>query len=210
MDFKEKMMQAAEEKKMANVGGAAMSELQKQLQAHDEGVRLADQEKKRAELGLTPKKQFNLQDKLRALKKKDEEEDNKPVVDPYTVKIRKLNSEVTEEDLRALLSSFGEITRVKIPMDEERGTNKGIGFVTFKSQQSTSDAVKEGYVKYDFYELPVEPATQSKGRMDRMQNQGERGERGGFRGGRGGGDRQDRGERRDRAPEGDYLRRKMD
>ena len=31
MDFKEKMMQAAEEKKMANVGGAAMSELQKQL-----------------------------------------------------------------------------------------------------------------------------------------------------------------------------------
>jgi hypothetical protein len=42
MDFKEKMMQAAEEKKMANVGGAAMTELQKQLQAHDEGVRLAD------------------------------------------------------------------------------------------------------------------------------------------------------------------------
>ena len=31
MDFKEKMMQAAEEKKMANVGGAAMTELQKQL-----------------------------------------------------------------------------------------------------------------------------------------------------------------------------------
>jgi hypothetical protein len=42
MDFKEKMMQAAEEKKLANIGGAAMSELQKQLQAHDEGVRLAD------------------------------------------------------------------------------------------------------------------------------------------------------------------------
>ena len=134
MDFKEKMMQAAEEKKMANVGGAAMSELQKQLQAHDEGVRLADQEKKRAELGLTPKKVFNLQDKLRALKKKDEEEDSKPVVDPFTVKIRKLNNEATEDDLRTLLAPFGEITRVKIPMDEERGTNKGIGFDTFKPQ----------------------------------------------------------------------------
>ena len=31
MDFKEKMLQAAEEKKMANVGGVAMTELQKQL-----------------------------------------------------------------------------------------------------------------------------------------------------------------------------------
>ena len=131
------------------------------------------------------------------MKKKDEEEDNKPVVDPYTVKIRKLNNEVTEDDLRSLLAPFGEITRVKIPMDEERKVNKGIGFVTFKSQVSTSDAVKEGYVKYDFYELPVEPATQSKGRMDRMnEGRGDRGgERGGFRGGRGGGDRGDRGDR---------------
>ena len=133
MDFKEKMLQAAEEKKMANVGGVAMTELQKQLQAHDEGVRLSDQEKKRAELGLTPKKVFNLQDKLRLMKKRDEEENEKPVVDPYTVKIRKLNNEVTERDLLELLAQFGEIVRVKIPMDEERGTNKGIGFVTFKS-----------------------------------------------------------------------------
>ena len=154
------------------------------------------------------------------MKKKDEEEDQKPVVDPYTVKIRKLNNEVTEEDLRTLLAPFGEITRVKIPMDEERGTNKGIGFVTFKSQVSTSDAVKEGYVKYDFYELPVEPATQSKGRMDRMgDGRGDRGgfgggERGGFRGGRGGGDRGDRGDRGGdrggyRQPDSDFLRRNL-
>jgi len=42
MDFKEKMIAAAEEKKMANVGGTAITELQKQLQAHDENVRVAD------------------------------------------------------------------------------------------------------------------------------------------------------------------------
>jgi RNA recognition motif-containing protein len=67
------------------------------------------------------------------MKKRDEEENEKPVVDPYTVKVRKLNNEVTERDLQELLAQFGEIVRVKIPMDEERGTNKGIGFVTFKS-----------------------------------------------------------------------------
>ena len=103
------------------------------------------------------------------LKKKDEEEDNKPVVDPYTVKIRKINNEVTEKDLMELLGPYGEITRTKIPMDEERNTNKGIGFVTFKNMSSATNAVNDGYVKFDFYELPVEPATQSKGRMERMQ-----------------------------------------
>jgi nucleolin len=133
----------------------------------------------------------------------------KPVVDPYTVKVRKLNHEVTEDDLLNLLGPFGEITRVKIPMDEERGTNKGIGFVTFKSMSSATEAIAEGYVKFDFFELPVEPATQSKGRMDRMGGGGDRG--GGGRGGRGGfgGDREGRSERPP-VPEGEYLRRKMD
>ena len=40
LDFKEKMIAAAEEKKLANMGGAAISDLQKQLQAHDEGVKI--------------------------------------------------------------------------------------------------------------------------------------------------------------------------
>jgi hypothetical protein len=60
MDFKEKMLQAAEEKKAANVGGVAMTELTKQLQAHDEGVRLNAEEKKRADMGIVTKKVFNL------------------------------------------------------------------------------------------------------------------------------------------------------
>ena len=42
MDFKEKMIAAAQEKKLENVGGAVVTDLQKQLQAHDENVRIAD------------------------------------------------------------------------------------------------------------------------------------------------------------------------
>ena len=51
-------------------------------------------------------------------------------------------------------------------MDEERGTNKGIGFVTFKMASSATAAVDEGYVKFEYYELPVERATQSNARME--------------------------------------------
>lgn len=75
------------------------------------------------------------------------------------MKVRKLNQEVTEKDLAEAMSQFGEIQRVKIPMDEERGLNKGIGFVTFKSSESATLACDEGHVKFDFYELPVERAT---------------------------------------------------
>jgi hypothetical protein len=86
-------------------------------------------------------------------------------------------------------------------MDEERGTNKGIGFVTFKMASSATAAVDEGYVKFEYYELPVERATQSKARMEQRSQGGGRGgfgdgeRRGGFgdRGGRGGGDRGGRG-----------------
>ena len=40
MDFKEKMIASAQEKKESMVGGVAVSELQKALQEHDEGIRL--------------------------------------------------------------------------------------------------------------------------------------------------------------------------
>ena len=95
---------------------------------------MAEDDKKRSELGLGPvRKNFNIQDKLKALKAKQEIDDALPVIDPYTVKVRKLDNEITESELRDAMQIFGEITRCRIPMDEERGCNKGIGFITFKS-----------------------------------------------------------------------------
>jgi hypothetical protein len=77
------------------------------LNAHDEGIKLEEENKKRAEQGIAPKRNFNLQSKLKELKKKDEEDQNKTVIDPNTVKIRGINQETTEEDLMALLEKFG-------------------------------------------------------------------------------------------------------
>ena len=43
----------------------------------------------------------------------------------------------------------------------ENNCNKGIGFVTFRTEEGTRLALAQGYVKYDVFEYPVEQATQS-------------------------------------------------
>ena len=56
------------------------------------------------------------------------------VVDPYTVKIRKIYKDVTEEELLIILLNFGDVTRVKIPTDEN-GEYRGLAFATFKRSE---------------------------------------------------------------------------
>jgi len=50
-------------------------------------------------MGIKPKKALNTNSILAQLKARDEEEDQKPVIDPVTVKIRQLNNEIVERDL---------------------------------------------------------------------------------------------------------------
>jgi len=118
MDFAEKMKKAAEEKKNANVGGTAISELQQKLERLNEDQKKENEDKKRADQGLPNKaKNFNLAKKLEELKKKALEDDEKKVIDPYTVKVRKFPYDTNEHDLRLIFEEYGEITRVRVPMD---------------------------------------------------------------------------------------------
>ena len=127
--------------------------LEEQLGDHDRGVQQANADG--ANLG--PKK-FNLKEKMAMLAARDREEGDKPVIDPYTVKIRKFGNEMTELELEDVMSKYGPIRRVKIPMDEFQ-QNKGIGFVTFATIEACTQAAEDGFIKYDFYELPIERAT---------------------------------------------------
>jgi hypothetical protein len=198
MDFKEKMMAAAEEKKMANIGGVNMTELQKKLNEHDENVKAVEQDKKRVEAGFAPKKVFNIKDLQKKLAQRDEDKVEEKVIDPLTVKIRKLAPAITEDELRALVQEKGKVSRVRIPTDEQ-GYSKQIGFVTFESEIVAKELVDEGGIRYEFYELPVEAAYFSAAMQERRKQDQERDERrrereargeGGFRGrdgeGRGG------------------------
>ena len=197
MDFKEKMIAAQEEKKLQNVGGTAITELQKQLQEHDEQIREQDNEKKRAEMGLAPKKRvFDLKAKQAALREKEEAEGEKKVIDPLSIKVRKFPNEVSENDLKDLFEMYGPVTRVKI-LTDPNGLSKGMGFVTFKNEESAKAVIEEGAIKYDFFELPVEASFMSASMQQRREQDRFRGDRdGGYQrrdgeGGRGGyGDRE--------------------
>ena len=135
-----------------------MNDLQKQLQAHDESVRQAELERHRIEQGLpAEKKKFSAAAVQQRLKQKEEEKGEEKVIDPLTIKIRKLANNVTEDELRGLVTRYGKVTRVKIPRDEQ-GQSKAVGFVTFESESACAAIKEEGHIKYEFYELPVEAA----------------------------------------------------
>ena len=70
-----------------------------------------------------------------------------PEIDPYTVKIRRLPNEVTENDLNQIFSIFGEVARCKIPMDLDKNCNKGIGFITFTTIDACSAAIRLKSIK---------------------------------------------------------------
>jgi len=79
---------------------------------------------------------------MKELAAREEAEGEKKVIDPLTIKIRKFEQDMKEEDLKKLLSQFGPVTRVKIPLDPETNLNKGIGFCTFATEEACTRAVE--------------------------------------------------------------------
>ena len=108
---------------------------------------------------MVPKRQFNLQEKLKMLKEKDLEEDNKQVIDPFSVKVKKLPKDMTEKELNDMMSQFGTVTRCRIPKDEVTGENRNIGFISFKKPEEATRAVEAGKIRDEYAELPIEAAT---------------------------------------------------
>ena len=64
MDFKEKMLAAAESKKLQNPGGVEIDEIQKQLISHDQDVQRTEDDTKNGVAPSKREKGFNLQEKL--------------------------------------------------------------------------------------------------------------------------------------------------
>jgi heterogeneous nuclear ribonucleoprotein R len=107
------------------------------------------------------KKTFNLKD-LQARKREEEKfEQNIPVDDPYTIKLRSLTNDTSEDDIFNVMKKFGEIIKVKIPMEELRNgrkSGKGFAFVTFKTKEAASKAIEEGEIAVEFATLQIERA----------------------------------------------------
>ena len=76
------------------------------------------------------------------MKREEAAKAEEKVIDPYTVKVRKFNNDMNENDLREIMREYGEITRIKVPMDQENPKrNKGIGFVTFKNSEDCTKVI---------------------------------------------------------------------
>ena len=52
-----------------------------------------------------------------------------------------LSFQTTEEDLRSLFESFGEITRIQVMKDRDTGRSRGFGFVEMAAEESAEKAM---------------------------------------------------------------------
>ena len=53
-----------------------------------------------------------------------------------------LSYSMTDDDLRALFSEFGEVTSANVIMDKFSGQSKGFGFVEMPQQEDAEAAIK--------------------------------------------------------------------
>ena len=95
-----------------------------------------------------------------------------------------LDWNTSDEDLRQLFSSFGEVQEAKIIVDRETGRSRGFGFVTLAEAGAADRAIQEldGSTQ-NGRTIKVNEAQEKSGSRDRQGGGG-----GGYGGPRGGGD----------------------
>lgn len=59
------------------------------------------------------------------------------------VYVGNLSFKISEEDLKKLFESFGEIVEITLIKDKFSGRSKGFGFVTFAKDDDANKAIKE-------------------------------------------------------------------
>ncbi|HEY0611095.1 MAG TPA: RNA-binding protein [Chitinophaga sp.] len=57
--------------------------------------------------------------------------------------VSNLMSHVTENDLKQLFSTYGQVSSVKVISDRYTGVSRGFGFVTMPQQAEADKAIKE-------------------------------------------------------------------
>lgn len=83
--------------------------------------------------------------------------------DNLTVRISNLSSDVTDKDIRDLVSRIGMVTRTYLAKDMQTGLAKGYAFVTFMDRSGAAECVRklDGH-PYDSLILRAEIAVRNK------------------------------------------------
>ena len=85
------------------------------------------------------------------------------------MKLRGLVNDITEKDVWEAMKRFGEIVKVKIPMEELRNgkfRSKGFAFVTFKLDDQATRAIEEAEIVVDSALLQIERALKAPPRQN--------------------------------------------
>jgi RNA recognition motif-containing protein len=160
-DFKEKYQRQRAEKRESEMMNKDIAEIESKLKSLEEKERQEQMQLLEAQNGGDNKKTFNLKSLQDRKREEEKFEQSVPVDDPYTIKLRSLTNDITEEDIAAAMKKFGEIVKVKIPMEELRNgrkRGKGFAFITFATKESASKAISEGEIAVEFATLQIERA----------------------------------------------------
>ena len=64
--------------------------------------------------------------------------------------VANINREVNEDSLKSLFAEVGEVTSVRIAINDVTGQSKGFGFVEMPNEKSATDAIKKLSNTYRF------------------------------------------------------------
>ena len=78
--------------------------------------------------------------------------------DYFTVKLRNILNDTTEDEIRTIMKRFGNVVRVKIPLDDRNGRSKGFAFVTYDDDSYAQRALEQGEVTIGFSSVDIERA----------------------------------------------------
>ncbi|TAE59859.1 MAG: RNA-binding protein [Nostocales cyanobacterium] len=59
-----------------------------------------------------------------------------------SIYVGNLSYQVTEEELKAVFSDYGTVSRVQLPTDRETGRPRGFGFVEMESEDQEAAAIE--------------------------------------------------------------------
>lgn len=149
------------EKKEKAMMNQDIEEIESKLKTLQDQEREEELKKQDAASGV---KKFDIKKILEKRKQEEQFEQSRPQEDLQTVKLRNLSNEITEDDIKNAMSKFGDIIKVRIPMEELGGgrystrKNKGFAFVTFVKTSSADAAIKEKEITVEFATLDIERA----------------------------------------------------
>lgn len=120
MDFKDKFLVNMQAKDSQNVQDVAIKILEAEIKETEDDFQRDYKNKQILDAGgKVVGKPFSIQEKLKQLKEREMLEQEAQVIDPLTIKVKRVPDDMTEDELLDIMIKFGPVTRVKIPKDME-------------------------------------------------------------------------------------------